>query len=313
MKNEGIELDVLVNERPVKTYGHQGRTYIEAKDGTEYKLRIRNNNNYRVLAVVSVDGIDVISGKEASYDGGGYIVSAYSSIEIKGYRKDLTEVGAFKFTKKKKSYAKAVTGSGKNTGVISIATFKEKQVAPQPVPQYVHNYHHVYWGTPPKQPAPVWPQDTWYCTTTDWNEPKHHGSVVNCSASINDSFTRSSSKGAMARGATAGSYKMSAGRGQAMNCSLNASDTYAGARTLSAAPEAPRFEAGSGWGTKIQDQVREVTFERESTIPLTVLEIFYDFRDNLKEIGIDLDKNPKVSFPLGFNNKFANPPVGWNG
>lgn len=129
INNHGIELSVTVNGRPTRTYLHEGKYFIESRDGTEYAIEVKNTNWYRVEAVIAVDGLSVITGKAASKDDSGYIISGHDKLVVKGFRKDLNEVGAFKFTKKEKAYA---TGKGQadNVGVIAVAIYKEKYVAP---------------------------------------------------------------------------------------------------------------------------------------------------------------------------------------
>jgi len=129
INNHGIELSVTVNGRPTRTYFHEDKYFIESRDGTEYAIEIKNNNWYRVEAVVAVDGLSVITGKAASKDDSGYIISGHDKLVVKGFRKDLNEVGAFKFTKKEKSYA-AGKGQADNVGVIAVAIYKEKNSLP---------------------------------------------------------------------------------------------------------------------------------------------------------------------------------------
>jgi hypothetical protein len=125
-------VDVSVNVkdgRPMRLHNHEGRLYIESRDGTEYSIEIKNNNWYRVEVVASVDGLGVINGKPASKTDSGYVVPAWGKLSIKGYRKDDAEVGAFKFTSKAASYAKE-KGAEENVGVIAIAVYSEKIVYP---------------------------------------------------------------------------------------------------------------------------------------------------------------------------------------
>ncbi len=126
LNNHGIELSVSVNGRPARTYLHESKYFIESREGTEYAIEVKNNNWYRVEVVTSVDGLSVLTGKTASASDSGYIINGRDKIVIKGFRKDKTEVGAFKFTKKEASYA-ASKGEGSNVGVIGIAVYKEKQ------------------------------------------------------------------------------------------------------------------------------------------------------------------------------------------
>ncbi len=125
INTHGIDVSVTINGRPVRVYPHQGKYFIESRDSTEYAIEIKNNNWHRVEAVVAVDGLSVINGKAASKEDSGYIISGHDKLIIKGFRKDLNEVGAFKFTKKENSYA-AGKGQAENVGVIAVAIYKEK-------------------------------------------------------------------------------------------------------------------------------------------------------------------------------------------
>jgi hypothetical protein len=130
-----FEVNVLVNGNRCKQYNHQGRTYIEAKHGSEYELEIKNNGSSRVLTLASVDGLSVLTGKAASEDDTGYIVPGYSPLKIKGFRYSNSEVAAFKFTTKNKSYANQTGGksAAQNCGIIGVMIYGEK---PKPQSYY---------------------------------------------------------------------------------------------------------------------------------------------------------------------------------
>ena len=125
------QVEVLVNGKPVRQYVHNGNTYIEARAGTEYSIKIKNSGYNRKLAVITVDGINVITGEpQPESIGQGYIVRAYDSLDIKGFRKDMSSVGAFKFCSKGKSYCND-QGLAGNNGVIGVRIYDEKIVPPQ--------------------------------------------------------------------------------------------------------------------------------------------------------------------------------------
>jgi hypothetical protein len=127
MDKSDVIVDIVVNGKPVKKHSHDDKTFIEARSGTEYSVKISNNYWARQLAVITVDGVNVISGEPAgSGVGQGYIVSGYGTIDIKGFRKDTNSVGAFKFTKKGNSYCNE-KGLGGNNGVIGVRIYAEKQ------------------------------------------------------------------------------------------------------------------------------------------------------------------------------------------
>ncbi len=106
-------------------YRHDGRLYIAGEPRHEYELRIRNRSGGRLLAVSSVDGVNVLSGETAAPDQGGYVLDAYGSVSIAGWRKSLQRVAAFYFTALPDSYA-ARTGRPDDVGVIGVALFREK-------------------------------------------------------------------------------------------------------------------------------------------------------------------------------------------
>ena len=121
---------VLVNGKKTREYSHEGKVFIESKNGTEFEIDLKNHYGSRVMAIVSVDGVDVINGKPATNESSGYIIGGNDAIRVKGFRKDNDTVGAFKFTSKENSYAEG-TGEGGNEGVISVRFFEEKRIERQ--------------------------------------------------------------------------------------------------------------------------------------------------------------------------------------
>jgi hypothetical protein len=107
------------------TYSRQGRLYIAGEPGHEYEVRIRNNDSTRVLAVTTVDGVNVITGETGAVEQSGYVLDAYGDVRIEGWRKSMSRTAAFYFTKLSDSYA-ARTGRPDNVGVIGVALFREK-------------------------------------------------------------------------------------------------------------------------------------------------------------------------------------------
>ncbi len=124
----GSLVDVTVINRttgqPVPTHYHAGQLYIAGTPGEKYALRIANRTGRRVMTVVSVDGVNVVSGETAATSQAGYVLAAHQSFEINGWRKSLEEVAAFYFTALPDSYA-ARTGRPHNVGVIGVAVFQE--------------------------------------------------------------------------------------------------------------------------------------------------------------------------------------------
>ena len=124
-----VEIYDRTEGRVLPIYWHDGRRYVVGKPGNEYAIRVRNGSAGRVLAVMSVDGVNVITGDTASPQQSGYVLAPYESTEIAGWRTSLSRTAAFYFTSLPDSYA-ARTGRPDNVGVIGVAIFAER---PRPV------------------------------------------------------------------------------------------------------------------------------------------------------------------------------------
>ncbi|NJD86389.1 MAG: hypothetical protein FIB05_00060 [Betaproteobacteria bacterium] len=116
--------------RELPVYWKDGRAYVAGQPGNEYAVRIRNVAGEDLLAVVSVDGVNAISGETANASQSGYVLGSYSSMDVSGWRKNMQRTAAFYFTTLPDSYA-ARTGRPDDVGVIGVALFKRKP--PEPV------------------------------------------------------------------------------------------------------------------------------------------------------------------------------------
>ncbi|MFZ6871775.1 hypothetical protein ACO0LF_06915 [Undibacterium sp. Di27W] len=110
---------------------HQGNNYVAGKPGERYAVEITNKTGGRILSVLSVDGVNVLTGATASPQQSGYVLAGQQPVEVKGWRKNMDEVAAFYFTQLPDSYA-ARTGRPDNVGVIGVALFREYR-EPAPV------------------------------------------------------------------------------------------------------------------------------------------------------------------------------------
>lgn len=130
---EPVALAVVDREtgQELEQWRHGGRTYVAGRPGARYALRVANRTGGRVLVVLSVDGVNILTGETASPDQRGYVLGPFESYDLTGWRKSMTEVAAFAFAPQSRSYA-ARTGRPLDVGVIGMAVFKEKP-APPPV------------------------------------------------------------------------------------------------------------------------------------------------------------------------------------
>jgi hypothetical protein len=105
---------------------YHGEYWVAGRPGARYAIEIHNRLGERLLAVTSVDGVNVVSGATAGWDQDGYVFSPGDRYQITGWRKTDAEVAAFTFADSSNSYAER-TGRPANVGVIGVAVFRERQ------------------------------------------------------------------------------------------------------------------------------------------------------------------------------------------
>ncbi len=154
--------------RPLPVYWHEGRPYVVGNPGREYRIVVANRRGEDLLAVVSVDGVNALSGETAAASQGGYVLGPWRRVEIDGWRKSLDQVAAFYFTSLGDSYA-ARTGRPANVGVIGVALFRRaapprprrQDIAPEakdaPSPEKGSDYfsREMGSGSVPRAPSPT--------------------------------------------------------------------------------------------------------------------------------------------------------------
>lgn len=126
-----IDLKVVDREtgQAARVWRHAGRLFVAGRPGARYSLRVTNNTGGRVLVVMSVDGVNILTGETAGYGQRGYVFRPYESYDVSGWRKSAAEVAAFTFAPLPRSYA-ALTGRPGDVGVIGIAAFTERVAIP---------------------------------------------------------------------------------------------------------------------------------------------------------------------------------------
>ncbi len=120
-------------------YYHQGEYWVAGQPGSSYAVDIKNRSRGRILAVLSIDGINAISGQAAAaVPDDGYVLGSRQQWAISGWRKSDQQVAAFYFSHSEDSYA-ARTGRPRDIGVIGVAVFREREPQPQPQPPILRN------------------------------------------------------------------------------------------------------------------------------------------------------------------------------
>lgn len=280
-----VSMHVQVNGRACKEYTHKGMSFIEARHGTNYTVKIKNDNPYRVMAVLSVDGLDVVTGKPAEETNTGYIIDAYSSLDVKGYRISDDNSASFIFTSKGKSYVQQAKSNATNAGVIGLRTYKENYTGClTATPTYTVTTIPLIYTLGNITTAVGTAATTVSGTTT---------AAYNCSNYYSSTTTPVSS-----------APKASSGILRSMNVSSDIS------KPLSH----KQFDTGTGWGSKLEDKVTRVSFEKGDM--LVEMSVYYASKEALVEMGVDLQNTPKIAkepaMPKAFGN-YCTPPKGWNG
>jgi hypothetical protein len=127
-------------------YVHQGRRYVVGAPGARYAIAIANRSGGRVLAVVSVDGVNAVTGETAAWDQNGYVFAPGQRWEVRGWRKSSERVAAFEFTSLADAYASR-TGRPDHVGVIGVALFGERVPPPAPPPAVLQSESTAREGT----------------------------------------------------------------------------------------------------------------------------------------------------------------------
>ena len=125
-----VRLEDRTLGRSIPLHHFDGRLYAAGEPGHRYAIRVTNRTGERVLAVVSVDGVNVVTGQTANPGQSGYVLDPWQSTTINGWRKNLSEIAAFNFAPLPESYA-ARTGRPDDVGVIGVAVFEEQRYYPQ--------------------------------------------------------------------------------------------------------------------------------------------------------------------------------------
>lgn len=282
----GYEMTVLVDGVPAPTYQYAGGTYVLGQLGARYTLRVSNHSGRRVEAVVSVDGRDAIDGRPADFRGKrGYLIPAWGSVDIDGWRISRSEAAAFRFSSVPDSYA-ARTGNAREVGVIGVAVFPERYVPPPPV--YYPYPHRPY----------------------DLDSERRRDSY-------DDSLSEESAGGPPPAPSThaAGNDKGAGG--------LRSAEAAPRAAEGQAAP-AKRARPGLGteYGEAVSSPIYEVEFVRANAArPAAVLGAHYNDHDGLLAMGIPIDEPPTCDNDADLRNtadpfpasdgRYAAPPPGW--
>jgi len=92
-------LKVLMRGLACPLYEWQERLFLEAEEGAPYQVQLTNPMSVRVLVVLAADGINVVDGRPARFDGPGLVVAPGQEIVMPGFVADSSSCLPFRFAK----------------------------------------------------------------------------------------------------------------------------------------------------------------------------------------------------------------------
>lgn len=280
--------------RPLRTFRHQGKTLVIGQAGTEYAIVVRNHTPGRIEAVISVDGLDVLTGKKASVYARGYVIDGNSFLHLDGFRVSDKGVATFTFGDVESSYAMA-TGNPSSVGVIGVAIYREKHV-----PQVVYRARSAKSIRYSNEADP-----SGLLRSFQPNNTLDPQATYGCNADVNPGIFFTD---APERAATVGYVTTT-------SCVMG---DAGGVHNVT-----PAKDLGTQFGREQESCVHGVLFERGSQTPDEVVRLLYNSYEALVAMGIPVPTMPepmvkaKLSvdpFPATPNRgPFCEPPEGWRG
>ncbi len=259
-------------------YRHDGKLYVAGTPGDRYAVELKGKRGGRVLTVLSVDGINVLTGQTAATLQSGYVIDGGQSYGISGWRKSMDDVAQFVFTALPNSYA-ARTGRPGNVGVIGVAVYREKPA--QPVA-----------ATPYSLPAQPWRGEPRPLAKDESSRDAIDGPARQAAAAPSAMAKKTESD--LGNAAGSGSNG-SAGAGVLAERRADQAESRAGLR---AEAELKSMKLGTGHGEREYSPTRYTEFVRNSDSPDEIITIYYDSRANLVARGII--PSPRLAEPTPF-------------
>jgi hypothetical protein len=254
---------------------HEGKLYVAGTPGERYAIELKSRRGDRVLTVLSVDGVNVLTGQTAATLQSGYVIDGWQSYAINGWRKSMDDVAQFVFTALPDSYA-ARTGRPGNVGVIGLAVYRERAAPSQPM-----SLAPSPWLGESRAPA-------------------------GDEAAASGLAKKAENEGSRDRPAAADAIGENRGeqRGE------QRAERRAERQESLADIESKAMRLGTGHGQREHSPTRYTEFVRQSDTPDEIVTIYYDSRANLIARGII--RSPRLAEPSPFpgNSGFVPDPRG---
>lgn len=130
----GVSIEVEGRSAPLyPAPDGSGRFYVEARLGARYAIRLDNRSHERLGVLLTVDGLNVISGERPkswrwlpSDPGRMYVLEPWDSALVQGWRTSLDEVRRFTFVDEERSYATRSGKANAKMGWIEVAVYRQR-------------------------------------------------------------------------------------------------------------------------------------------------------------------------------------------
>lgn len=271
-----MRVEIISDGRVLRNVHHNGQLFVEAPKKGKYSIRLHNDSPRQRMAVVSVDGVNVINGEDAGFEGSGYVMRPWETLEIPGWRRDDKKVAGFEFRKNGGATYAEQTGRGtSNNGIIGVAVFDEKVVRTVIQPPVVikeEHHHHHYGGllrSMSFEPLPIYGA-TVTCDTSD-GEPDGLNHVYSANAVMDSAPVETTTSASLSINTPGGATKSSTR-----------------SRRITKGAE-PVVDVGTGYGKEQTFHTMDVTFNRATEKPAQVIEVRYATTERLKSWGVPID------------------------
>ena len=256
-----------VENRTLPIHQHNGRYYVVGKPGNEYQIRVANRGRAEILSVVSVDGVNAVSGETANWSQTGYVLGNQQAFDIRGWRKSMDRIAAFYFTEHQNSYA-ARTGRPQNVGVIGVAVFRKKVEPPVRIDPPVRPWPRPHSRSDSRSDSPF-PSSSEGAAS---GAPMDRARAEEAPAAQAEARTEAQAGAAQDSGSTRGRATLGA-RG------------FDADSPITRAPQ-KSTTLGTGHGRSEESHVTHTQFERAGASPAEIITIHYDTYENLLAQGV---------------------------
>jgi hypothetical protein len=117
-----------------------GRYYLEAWRGSRYAVRLANRTGERLGVLLTVDGLNAISGERSPAGsrspGRMYVLSPWDDTVVQGWRTSLQDVRQFTFVDEERSYATRSGKANARLGWIEVEVYRERRPVARPWPYW---------------------------------------------------------------------------------------------------------------------------------------------------------------------------------